>query len=1457
MVTSFVPSSFHSVRAAVVALVLIAGVTFGIHPNAIAQSTGISSDGRDYYIGYMPAGGEAMSSDGGVQLRTAYIMIGSFTNDNTVTVSYFGSDGSEIGGSSHTIQKGRCWQVQVPTGMMTPTMPGEMPEYKAAHIRSKYPVTVQFYMDGSNSGGLYMGIPTSALGTHYVTACYFDNPLQDNPSPAPYRDSTSSEFMIVAAYDNTNVVFTPNATTMSGVIGKNTGDGSNGTSHPVHIQLARGQVYWVRSHADNSLNDLTGSDIVSDKPIAVLGGQERGLLGDPGSGQSQWQDVRDVMVEEMTPVDSWDSEFVSIPFLPAVEGNASGDGIGDLYRVLSDNTNAGNMDAWIGAGATSPVTKSVSAFQSPATEFGNLTDAVDLLVSSTNKDGTRKKMYPVEYDYFQDNGAQDDYAYTTPNEQDVIALARFKTAAVFRVPQNSYYHGFQFINIITTKDSLKNISIVYNGGPATPLSSYPKLATYQIPLHPELIGFTSRVAPGDYFIYGNTPLACYSYARTEDVIKVGAWGYAAPCGMMFGLRTATPKPKIQVTPSCDHWGVTISDGQPGDLGIANIELLNDPQALLTHPAYVSYNTNIFPNPPKFIPGDTSVSFDVQINDITKDGYAAILITDRSGFDTVYELRSKAQEYTLSSTSAAMLKVDVGAKVCSTFSVVVQQTGSSDTMTIYPPSFAYGDKSFSVSSNPSLPKVMHPGDSVQFTVCFNSVDTFAHKDSLILAIGCGDTNYHVYGSGVTPIIVASNYDFGNVPVGDTVCKLINVRNTGTGPLILDKKWVLDNLSGEFSFGSDAQLPDTILPGKNANLDFCFHPTVKGGATAQMNWGTNLVSPFLRQLKDTSILLGYATQPGLNWNPHTDTFTVICEASKIDTVHLTNPSSGATGGDITVTGITIEGPDAKEFQIVGDQPGYLPLETQTWVLGKNDSIWVAIRFTPDLNKLYVTRQADFVVFGHDPSGKSYTDTLKVAAKVEHTILSIAPATYDFGSWPPGTIKQKTFVLTNSGDAPLIFTDLTLQNLLGSEFTMVSGPKIGDILAANGGFDTVVIQWTAASQGGTSRGMLRGSPNDTLCDSPQTAAQVAAATQVAVAGTGHAYPLTYICHNGSATVTASNGSTGSVILDSVLIIGPDADQFSFSDGTLLQSQTPFSILQSDSVQNFAIFYTPTRTGNVNASVVYIFDTTQAHADTALYTVIQPLSGIGYQTSNTVSLQRPGGGSYTTKTGDMVTIPVQLTKPFDSVANVYGAQFTVRYLRDQFRFQSIMPNTITHVGPTADPVDNNYELITFTVNNGSPITNLDTIAHITWMYDVAKDSSTNFEVRDLMFTDQTGASVCWVAPDTIPGQFYGTNQCGDGIVRHFMQSGQLEVSIQDVVPNPVTNFTRVNYQVNVESTPVTIEVFNSLGQKVATVAKDEVQQKGLYLREIDASSFAGGIYTLRISTPNSASMRSIVVTK
>ena len=234
---------------------------------------------------------------------------------------------------------------------------------------------------------------------------------------------------------------------------------------------------------------------------------------------------------------------------------------------------------------------------------------------------------------------------------------------------------------------------------------------------------------------------------------------------------------------------------------------------------------------------------------------------------------------------------------------------------------------------------------------------------------------------------------------------------------------------------------------------------------------------------------------------------------------------------------------------------------------------------------------------------------------------------------------------------------------------------------------------------------------------------------------------------------------------------------------------------------------------------------------------------------------------TGDIVTVPVQLSKPFDIQAQVYGAQFTIRYLRDQFVFQSLTPDAgVTLVGtpvPATDPTNSKYELLSIHIQNSTPITNINNLVHINWEYVVAKDSLTDFQVQDLMFLDQSGASVCWVQPNMIPGQFYGNNVCGDYTIRTYLRTGQSAFSIKSIVPNPVTTAAHIDFEVAADNMPITIEVFNALGQKVQTIMSGELCNKGAYSRDVDATNFNNGIYTLRISTPGYEATKSVVVIK
>src|SRR5205823_4267914 len=105
-------------------------------------------------------------------------------------------------------------------------------------------------------------------------------------------------------------------------------------------------------------------------------------------------------------------------------------------------------------------------------------------------------------------------------------------------------------------------------------------------------------------------------------------------------------PQAELKPSCDHWDVRVFEDRPNDQGIASIMLLNDPDGNFAKPGRVSYNSTMFPSDLKFTPGDTSVSFQVLINDTRKNGYAALYIIDRAGNDTVIDLYYTAPKVTI-------------------------------------------------------------------------------------------------------------------------------------------------------------------------------------------------------------------------------------------------------------------------------------------------------------------------------------------------------------------------------------------------------------------------------------------------------------------------------------------------------------------------------------------------------------------------------------------------------------------------------------------------------------------------------------------------------------------------------------------------------------------------------------------------------------------------------------------
>ncbi len=1430
----------------------------------------INSDGTDFFLGMMPT----IPKHQGWQIQGHdYILITSYFDNNSIQVDYFGpnvtdaSTGShELAGHTYILNKGMSEQFMIDLSSMAPLYPGEDLEYKACHIHSRYPISVQYYSDGSSSGSLYQGIPTPALGTNYVVAAWNDMPLADSPNPEN-EDSASSEFEIIAPYDNTHVTFTPNSTTYRGVIGVNSGAGSNGTPHPVTITMNRGQVYWVRSLPENISDDMSGSTVVSDKPVAVLGGCELMLNGDM---QAYDENIMNSAVEEMTPVQDWGSDYPSIPTMPASNANCNTNGLGDFYRVYSNQPNGVSAYLWDAVtGIQGPAP--VYAYQNPPQNWQNIEEPVDL-VTDTNATGPRHTMYAVQCLYFQ-GVPSDEESDRAPELMNLIPIDRFRMSSAFMIPNNSTYHGAQYINVITNKDSLQKVLIYRNGGAGASLEAYGPKKVYTIPDHPELAGLTIQLTSASYLISGNTPFAAWSYGRTEPLTK-DVWGYGAPIGQGYGISDGSPGPKAVITPSCGEWNIHIQDSASNDQGLADVVLLNDPDGFIYRPAMVSNNCRLYPTSallwPNFQVGQKTLDLTLQVQNPNDTAFAALYIVDRSGNDTVIQLHYLPPAVSLSERGVTFPDEQVTQSESTTVTFHVTATGGTDSLYVPSATWAGYDttKSLTFTTVPPLPAWLKAGDSVVFTITYAASDTFMHYDTILLNTSCIDDSIGVRGLGRTPIIFANNLDFGNVPVGDTVCRDLAVRNIGNANLILDQNWVA-SLQPDFSF--EGGVPDTIKPdGLVDTLRFCFHPNVKGSTGGNMKWGTNLLGKYQGQFKDTSFLTGYGIAPGMSWDRHHQNFPVECDHYDTVRVWLDNTSSGNEGADLTVNDIHLIGPDTNQFTIL--DYGANPLPFQSYFLRKDSAVWVDLQFKADLSKGYTNRVDSIVANGIDQANHFYTDTMQLTGVDRHAIMAFNPPSYNFGLLNPGQQVTKTFTLTNTGDTNYDFSTLDLP---GSDFKILSGPNVGDSLAPNA-TDTFVIQFTAKSGGGQSSATLTSDDNQEMACVSNALPLNGASLHDSVATAGTTYPVTYICHSGASSVSTWNPGTVPMFLDSVEIVdnggGSDASQLTFdSTKNQLISFTPSLVIDTGAKLSFPVTYTPTSKGQVNAEVIYFFEDTAYYADstvsshTRYFSDTDAITGIGYATANTVALANPTttNGQYSAVTAHQVSMPVRLIAPFDSIAQIYGVEFTLRYKRDLFVFQPpVQPNmglqVVNNPQPVADPTDKNYELLTIHLGGSiGPITDTGAVATINWQYVIAKDSTTPFQIQDLMFLDNTGSSVCWVTKDSVPTTFYGRNLCGDATLRDYLKGGMPVLSVGSVVPNPVKQTAAVSFNVLESGVPVTLQVYNALGQPVQTILKDEPRAKGSYQETIDASNLPSGLYTIFLSTPGYGISKQVVVTK
>lgn len=212
-------------------------------------------------------------------------------------------------------------------GNLTRDNQNEEPAPQTFRVESDEDVTVYALNQARFTSDAMLVFPVASLGREYVVMAYRSDG-DGIQFGAPDRD-TPSQFAIVAVENNTEITITPRVPTHpnNNAFVRST----DGTIPVQRIVLQQGEAYLVQ--ADTRIgtgnNDLTGSRVLSSKPVAVFGGHQRTVL--PVSLRGTLSS-RDHLLEQMPSVETWGKSVFLVPHAQPSEQTLIGT---DIYRVLA------------------------------------------------------------------------------------------------------------------------------------------------------------------------------------------------------------------------------------------------------------------------------------------------------------------------------------------------------------------------------------------------------------------------------------------------------------------------------------------------------------------------------------------------------------------------------------------------------------------------------------------------------------------------------------------------------------------------------------------------------------------------------------------------------------------------------------------------------------------------------------------------------------------------------------------------------------------------------------------------------------------------------------------------------------------------------------------------------------------------------------------------------------------
>ena len=464
------------------------------------------------------------------------------------------------------------------------------------------------------------------------------------------------------------------------------------------------------------------------------------------------------------------------------------------------------------------------------------------------------------------------------------------------------------------------------------------------------------------------------------------------------------------------------------------------------------------------------------------------------------------------------------------------------------------------SGVTLPLTLTPGQSANYTT--NFAPATAGSASGQITFGSNSpTNPTVSlaGTGVAATVLQltaspTTVNFGNVNVGSSPTQSVAITDTGNANVTISQ---ITTSGTAFSL-SGVTVPLTLTPGQSSTYIAQFAPTTTGSASGQITFTSNASnSPTLIALTGAGVA---APTAQLSVNPPSLNFgSVTVGNSGTQSITLSNTGNA----NLTISQITTSG------------TGF-----------SGSGVTLPLTLTPGQSANYTTKFAPAaagsasgqIIFGsNSPTNPTVSLTgTGVAAPVLQ--LSVSQSSLAFGSVTVGSSGSQSVVLTNTGNANVTISQITIT---GTGFT---GSGITVPLTLTPGQNASYTAQFAPTATGSASGQITFTSN--ASNSP---------TVVSLAGTGVAATVLQLTAN-PASINFGNVNLGSSATQSVAItntgnanvtisqITPSGSGFTGSGITV-----PLTLSAGQSA-NYAAQFAPAAVGSATGQISFVSNATNS---------------------------------------------------------------------------------------------------------------------------------------------------------------------------------------------------------------------------------------------------------------------------